>query len=362
MNYKSFDASDIIKNTVKTFPDNKIIFNSGNVYITSLNQILATDDKNKNLVAGNPLNLGNASSEYARSFIQNSVNETAGYLFPINQTTENRYSKTVAGEFSITAYPTSSITVMRFQSNEKPLYLNALRNTLNWNTAISPEYDYSNFLNKDIAIINIPSVFYGSTIQRGSINISYYYTGSYVAALHETGDGKLVQLKDNELVSAGIVLYDEGIILLTGSWDLPNANTTKWNMFASGSDENIYSSGSFVLKFKGTNYINSITMLAHAEKNEFNSTANSTFIDHSQGDYVYITTGSNTFRENPNTLIKNTIKTNYSTVSGSFKKQTFINKIGIYDENKNLIAIAKLSTPVKKNNEREYTFKIKVDT
>ena len=33
----------------------------------------------------------------------------------------------------------------------------------------------------------------------------------------------------------------------------------------------------------------------------------------------------------------------------------------IYDKDKNLIAIAKLATPVKKTAKREFTFKIKLD-
>ena len=33
----------------------------------------------------------------------------------------------------------------------------------------------------------------------------------------------------------------------------------------------------------------------------------------------------------------------------------------LYDENKNLIAIAKTATPVKKTEERDLTFKLKLD-
>jgi len=35
--------------------------------------------------------------------------------------------------------------------------------------------------------------------------------------------------------------------------------------------------------------------------------------------------------------------------------------VGIYDENKNLIGIAKVATPVRKTVERDFTFKIKLD-
>ena len=42
-------------------------------------------------------------------------------------------------------------------------------------------------------------------------------------------------------------------------------------------------------------------------------------------------------------------------------EDSFISKIGIYDEKKNLIGVAKLATPVKKTEERDFTFKLKLD-
>ena len=55
------------------------------------------------------------------------------------------------------------------------------------------------------------------------------------------------------------------------------------------------------------------------------------------------------------------MKSVYTNYSESFEKTTYISKVGIYDEDRNLIAIAKVATPVKKTPDREYTFKIKLD-
>ena len=44
-----------------------------------------------------------------------------------------------------------------------------------------------------------------------------------------------------------------------------------------------------------------------------------------------------------------------------FAKQTFISTIKIYDENNDCIAIAKLARPIKKLEERGYTFKLNMD-
>ena len=39
--------------------------------------------------------------------------------------------------------------------------------------------------------------------------------------------------------------------------------------------------------------------------------------------------------------------------SGKFEKIVYISKIGVYDDQKNLIAVAKLARPVKKSEDRE---------
>jgi hypothetical protein len=52
------------------------------------------------------------------------------------------------------------------------------------------------------------------------------------------------------------------------------------------------------------------------------------------------------------------VKYKYENVSGSLEKQTYISKVGIYDENRNLIASAKVSKPVKKTEKPEQTIQL----
>jgi hypothetical protein len=59
--------------------------------------------------------------------------------------------------------------------------------------------------------------------------------------------------------------------------------------------------------------------------------------------------------------IKNTVSASYNTPTGSFEKTTYISQIGIFDENQNLLGVAKLATPVKKTEDRQFTFKLKLD-
>jgi hypothetical protein len=68
-----------------------------------------------------------------------------------------------------------------------------------------------------------------------------------------------------------------------------------------------------------------------------------------------------TYQENSTLRIKNTISSSYLDYEAPFKKQVFISRIGIYDDSENLIAIATLADPILKEEEQDYTFKIKLD-
>ena len=59
--------------------------------------------------------------------------------------------------------------------------------------------------------------------------------------------------------------------------------------------------------------------------------------------------------------VKNTVKSQYSNFEEDFEKQVFISQVGIFDEKKNLIGIAKLANPVLKKETDSYTFKLKLD-
>jgi len=100
-------------------------------------------------------------------------------------------------------------------------------------------------------------------------------------------------------------------------------------------------------------------MMAHARKNELNHSNNPTFVEYNKPRLT--TTGSRGYIENDELPIKNTVSSSYNTPTGSFKKTTYITKIGIYDEQKNLIGIASLANPVKKTEDRNFTFKLKLD-
>lgn len=102
-------------------------------------------------------------------------------------------------------------------------------------------------------------------------------------------------------------------------------------------------------------------MFATAPRSKMNYSTNVTFLDRNSYLSQSAITGSRHYREKDKIEIYNTVSSSFYQQEDTFKHQTYISKVGIYDENKNLIAIAKLATPIKKTNLRDFTFKLKLD-
>jgi hypothetical protein len=157
--------------------------------------------------------------------------------------------------------------------------------------------------------------------------------------------------------------------LTEGSYDFGpgGASQGTWIDFAAGANDGndpvgdaLTTSASFHVKFQGTNPISTITMLANAPKGYLNHSNNPTYKVFASAS-SFAATGTYGYYEDTSTQIKNTISSSFCDYSASFAKQTFISKIGIYDKDRNLIAVANLAKPVKKLEDRDYTFKLKLD-
>ena len=253
-----------------------------------------------------------------------------------------------------------------------------------------------------INLVEISNMFYGSYIYPASVQLNMYVSGTLTASAGDINkNGKLIQTLGPTTGSVvGSIFYDHGIMLLTGSQDLssqqaPYVQPTssagsvandylKWIYFGSyASTVGSAPETKYELTFQGTNHVPTLTMMCHAEKNELFWSNNRSFIESGQGDELYIgqatsstniagqqysaESGSfllpsdNTFKENPYVVIKNTISSSFAHYSASYEPQVFISQIGIYDEQKNLIGIAKLANPVRKTKDLDYTFKLKLD-
>lgn len=100
--------------------------------------------------------------------------------------------------------------------------------------------------------------------------------------------------------------------------------------FGSGSDT--------AITFQNQTNINSTLFFARATADEFNYSSNPTFVD-SDNRIVVIDEGQ---EETQRTF-------------------AFVSSIGLYDANNNLLAVAKLSRPVEKNDEKDITFRVRLD-
>ena len=103
-----------------------------------------------------------------------------------------------------------------------------------------------------------------------------------------------------------------------------------------------------------------MTMFAHAPKTHLNHSNNPTYIKYGQQLWNDVS-GTYAVTEKKEIMIENTVSSSFANYSASFDKQTFISSIGLLDEHRRLIGVAKLANPVRKAEELDYTFKLKLD-
>lgn len=266
---------------------------------------------------------------------------------------------------------------------ERKKHLLSLKNTFDYYKYISPHYAFSSSYGdkelQPLRLISIPSIYYGQSLRKGTVSCSWYVTGTLIAEIKDINeDGELIQTGPSGSIGsgsvAGVVLYKEGFICLTGSWSLDATHQDLYDIYdedptspawihfmttgAVGATEFVTSSY-FDLNFEGTEVIPTITMFARAEKGEFNHSNNPTYIEHGQKRNPF--TGSNGFREKPDLAIKNIVDTIYDEEDPPFEKITYLSKVAIYDDEGNLIGVAKMSTPVRKRENDNIAIKLKLD-
>ena len=146
-------------------------------------------------------------------------------------------------------------------------------------------------------------------------------------------------------------------------YDGTTVQESSWRYFGTSLNDGIDPSStnlnlsSFNLNFKGTSYVNTMTMFAHARKGHLNHSNNPTYRDL---EYTrQYNTGSGISYYEGESQIANIVSASY--MSASFEKTTYISKVHIYDEDGNLIGITSMAKPVKKTLNDEFTFKMKLD-
>jgi hypothetical protein len=388
MSFYKFTEDDLFTNTIEAYPEYSFYIVSSSVYI---NDIPNQSGALTNNIFGVP--------DGFLSLYEYNIDRPSGYIHPFlyKDGMKNVFKSYNTGSYNIADYGTVITSSYRLSASISRHYYNTsatgssrtflfpLKNTLNHYTYLSPRYAYSGSFgdkNEDVVnLIDIPSIFYGSSIKKGSVSLKYYISGSLIAELVDKNfNGDLIQVSSStdaqgEGKIAGTVLYNEGFIILTGSWNLNGdlidyktgtPDRSKWIYFGTGANEGTvtgsihYPSASFLIDYQGTTHTQTLTMFAHAKQGHLNYSNNPTYLKYNEPNYKNASTGSSVYGERPVPL-HNNVDSSFTDVAPNFEKVTYISKVGIYDENKNLIGIAKVAVPIKKTIKNNYTFKLKLD-
>jgi len=399
MSYKRFAPKDLVYSTLVAKPEHKFIVHSGSVYKD--NEILPDGDfsnKVKHISDGqvslHELNINRPANSLVYGFISK---DSTRYSYRtistsnFDDTSQFQYGNIITQSYPIKAglsriYVPSgqeydnvtfaNVDTPSFAAANKK-YILALKNALNHREQFGQSFSFGNIGTSSVNMVCVPGIFYGSKIDKGSIQLNYYITGALMAQLEdENKDGVLVETYGPQSGSvAGVALYEHGLMLLTGDWDLSSGNHTdkffsatpsapSWLSFGTGMPivgqpiaSSSVSASAYGINFKGLNKIPTLTMFSYANKNECNFSNNPTFLETGS----YGSTSTNSSYQQNSQKIKNIVKSDFANYSASFESTTFISKVGIYDENKNLIAIATLANPIKKTPSRDYMIKMRMD-
>ncbi len=360
-----FNENDIFKNVVVTYPKYEFLLYTGSIFLQNR--------KSDNSNVGNgylslyELNVNRSENNKIYPFI--TKNGTLSSFKTISTTNYNSfaYGDVISGSYELT----STIDLKYYSSGESRPKINALKNTINYYYKTNKNFKYgTQFSNNALSLVSVPTIFYGSQIQKGTVELEFYYTGTLIAKAQDIHrNGNLIQTYGTSSVSGssvGLVLYNEGFIILTSSAALADSTdaylgTTQYNpawiYFAA--NQTAATSSAFKIKYNGVSNVPTITMFAHANKIDLNHSNNPTYLKYGQN--ITSSLNSKNYVENSVLEIKNIVSGAYNNYSESFQRTTFISSIGIYNEDRELIGIAKVATPIRKRNNDSYTFKLKLD-
>ena len=395
MSYYKFRPNDLFINTIEAYPNVSFYIQSGSVYINDRSFITSSvvdmsvpiDTREigvpKSFISLYEYNVNRSPSQDIYPYVIKSSNRMNFKIFSDSywNTQYNYDGEKITGSYNLSA----SISRMYYDTTEPTRHLRALKNIINHYRYLSPRFDYDTYYSSSVNTVNmidIPSIFYGSSIKKGSVNLKFYVTGTLAAQASDSRyNGELIQVSGN--VTGGIigtVLYKEGVLLLTGSDALSTAayssnnaaaSTPKWIYFADGVSKFTSSvaqyplqltngTGSYAIEFQGTTHTQTMTMFAKAPYSEVNHSNNPTYLKNSAKSLNTVASGAFKYTEGTRYLV-NIVDSNYTDVKPPMSKETYISKIAIYDKDKNVIGFAKLATPIRKTEDREFNFKLKLD-
>jgi|ETNvirenome_6_85_1030632.scaffolds.fasta_scaffold03518_4 hypothetical protein len=376
-----FKRPEVVFNTLKLHPSNKFDIYNSKVYYNNYWHHSASFTSQETLTPSGHISLYEINvdrNEDATGLIYPFVTKNGDGAILNTVTTKVSSVGYNVGDIISGSYPMSSSIIYNYLTTT--LSASALKNTLTYNKRLSNSFDYSNFESVNFGLISIPSIFYGSSMKKGTVNLRFYLSGTLLAeASDERQNGQIIQIgpegSTNSGSVVGVVLYKEGFLLLTSSVALSTGHSEgyvndvgganpQWRFFGAGANAitppslDSIPSSSFQLSFSGTTFLPNYTLFCRAPRGTLNSSTNPTFVTYG-GREPQLSSGS-VYSESVR-KVKNVVSSSLVNTTASFDRTTFISSIGIYDKDRELIGVAKLATPVKKMSDVDLTFKIKFD-
>jgi hypothetical protein len=409
MSLRKFGPNDIILNTLRTYPAVEYLIYDGNVYYNNSPYHSGAFSTDILSVTGGAVSLYEYNIDrettynpyiypYITKDSARSSFRTAGRTTYYN---EFAYGDTITGSYPLggrisreyMAHPGARLTGSdiyngtTFEDAPVNRHFYALKNRLNHYGYLSEHYKVSSSYGdknvQAISLISLPAIMYGSKIRPGTVSLKWYVSGSLKGELRDSREnGELIETYRtgsvvNEGEVAGVVLYSEGFMVLTGSWAICGSpmqleagaamDDPRWIHFGAGAYDGVttstagisFASAAFGINFQGQTETQTYTMFAKAPRGKANYSNNPTYLQFGQTKVNF--TSSMVYEENPSLKIKNFVSSSNLSYNAPFKRQTVISRVALYDDNKNLIGVATLANPVLKDQDQDYTFKIKLD-
>lgn len=404
-----FTPDDVFVNRLKTYPEYNILIYQAEMFVNTISRTdgaggLDVYDINRNREFGvtdiEPFFIGSSrkdtfkdqmfqpmikngsgDSYWKRAYVTPDVIPTMGVAYTGSYPAESTIQRRLTTPTTRTLTYWSNGNIRSITSTETiNTTASALQNVARQYTTLSDHFIFGSssvrsrdLIQSTINYLFIPSMYYGSSIKKGSVELDYYIDGAKIASCADiNNNGTLIETTGTAVGDVvGIVMYNEGIMMLTASHSLDatqieyvpaSPSDGSWLYYGTTLNDTTassatLSSASYGLNLKGTSYVNSTTMFAHAKKGELNHSNNPTYQNYESP--LYVTGGATKLFEETSKGISNIVSASY--ISASFDKVTYISKVHIYDDEGNLIAISNLSKPLKKTLEDEFTFKIELD-
>ena len=245
-----------------------------------------------------------------------------------------------------------------------------------------------------VNVITIPQEYYGEEIKPYSVKI-FDDSGAITLDLRDDGNGQLYDYAYSSSFAAGTptgtplsgsvignVFYEHGIITITDTGSAYNS----CSLGIGGSQAGQYAgSDGFSVQFQATKTAYEYEYLCHIDEYQFTGTTNpSTVIGRSGSIFVpegakYIYDGQIAPGYGKEPKYENTIDLVLPPASSSYKMSynsgnhyqnftthsafgTYVTNIGLYNDERELLAIAKLSNPIKNDKDLPLSFLIRFDS